>query len=136
MAAGRADGQAVTATATQRVRDDVLAQLRMRQPQVFLLSASRANLHYEVRYVSDAVHPLGDVLAWLQAVCRRRRARAPGGRRGAVAGIIYCLKVRAPARSPGGADGRSGKRARTSRRSCARTGSARGKSRAPPPPPR
>jgi ATP-dependent DNA helicase RecQ len=40
---------ALTATATERVREDILTQLRLRQPYVHTASFNRANLTYEVR---------------------------------------------------------------------------------------
>ncbi len=40
---------ALTATATERVREDILTQLRLRQPYVHIASFNRANLTYEVR---------------------------------------------------------------------------------------
>ncbi|BCL81098.1 ATP-dependent DNA helicase RecQ [Ktedonobacteria bacterium brp13] len=39
----------LTATATERVRQDILEQLRLRQPYVHVASFNRDNLHYEVR---------------------------------------------------------------------------------------
>jgi ATP-dependent DNA helicase RecQ len=40
---------ALTATATERVREDIMTQLRLRQPYVHIASFNRANLTYEVR---------------------------------------------------------------------------------------
>ncbi|GAC1350543.1 MAG: DNA helicase RecQ [Ktedonobacteraceae bacterium] len=40
---------ALTATATERVRDDILEQLRLRDPHVHIASFDRPNLYYEVR---------------------------------------------------------------------------------------
>ena len=40
---------ALTATATERVRADILAQLGLKQPQQFIASFDRPNLRYEVR---------------------------------------------------------------------------------------
>lgn len=40
---------ALTATATERVRDDILAQLRLRDPHIHIASFNRPNLSYEVR---------------------------------------------------------------------------------------
>jgi ATP-dependent DNA helicase RecQ len=46
---------ALTATATPRVRDDILAQLALRDPAVFLASFNRPNLNYLVEPKQDAV---------------------------------------------------------------------------------
>src|SRR5947209_12318697 len=43
---------ALTATATERVRDDILTQLRLRDPHIHIASFDRPNLYYEV-------HPKG-----------------------------------------------------------------------------
>ena len=40
---------ALTATATERVRDDILTQLKLREPHVYIGSFDRPNLSYEVR---------------------------------------------------------------------------------------
>ena len=40
---------ALTATATPRVRDDIVQQLKLRQPRVHVASFNRPNLYYEVR---------------------------------------------------------------------------------------
>ncbi len=40
---------ALTATATERVRQDILAQLRLRNPHIHIASFDRPNLYYEVR---------------------------------------------------------------------------------------
>ncbi|MDQ2714799.1 MAG: DNA helicase RecQ [Chloroflexota bacterium] len=40
---------ALTATATERVRDDILTQLRLRRPHIHIASFDRPNLSYEVR---------------------------------------------------------------------------------------
>lgn len=40
---------ALTATATERVRDDILTELRLRDPYIHLASFNRPNLYYEVR---------------------------------------------------------------------------------------
>jgi ATP-dependent DNA helicase RecQ len=39
---------ALTATATERVRDDILVELRLREPYVHIASFNRPNLYYEV----------------------------------------------------------------------------------------
>lgn len=46
--------QALTATATERVREDILTQLRLRDPHIHIASFNRPNLTYEVRQKSKA----------------------------------------------------------------------------------
>lgn len=65
---------ALTATATERVRGDILSQLRLREPQVFLASFNRPNLRYRVQAKSQAFH---QVLEYLET--------HPGD-----SGIVYC----------------------------------------------
>src|SRR5207302_1078349 len=40
---------ALTATATHRVRDDILTQLKLKNPYIHIASFNRPNLYYEVR---------------------------------------------------------------------------------------
>lgn len=66
---------AFTATATPRVREDIRAQLRLRDPAVHIASFARPNLHFSVvRRSRDS----------LDALARHCQAN-PG------AGIVYCL---------------------------------------------
>ena len=65
---------AFTATATARVRSDILAQLRLRQPAVHVASFNRPNLFYSVR--PKAKQAYAELLA---------QARTGGS------GIVYCL---------------------------------------------
>ncbi|EMC97489.1 hypothetical protein BAUCODRAFT_68274 [Baudoinia panamericana UAMH 10762] len=90
-----------TATATQRVRDDIvdtlaLDRLRLRS---FTMTTHRPNLHYEVRFKNDEEDHYHDFTNWLKA-CYNRRLNDP--RRNLeltqrrervtnVAGIIYTL---------------------------------------------
>ena len=60
---------ALTATATQRVRDDILAQLDMKSPAIFTGSINRPNLRY-------AVFPNTDKYDLLVEYLRRREAPA------------------------------------------------------------
>lgn len=88
---------AVTATATDRVREDIVTILRLPPPPVlkmFLLSTARTNLHYEVRFKNDEANILDDFLSWLRGVHRRRQERGcpEGERPDAVSGIIYCQR--------------------------------------------
>ncbi|MDB6082324.1 MAG: recQ 3, partial [Gammaproteobacteria bacterium] len=68
---------AFTATATPRVRADIIAQLSLREPAVHLASFNRPNLFYRVRHKTK--HSYDEMLA---------QARAGG------AGIVYCLSRR------------------------------------------
>jgi ATP-dependent DNA helicase RecQ len=68
---------AFTATATPRVRTDIIAQLALRDPAVHLTSFNRPNLFYRVRPKSKGSY--GELLA---------QAREGG------AGIVYCLSRR------------------------------------------
>ncbi len=66
---------AFTATATERVRQDIVRQLALRQPRIHIASFNRPNLHYSVRPKTKATY--SEVL---------QRARTEKG-----AGIVYCL---------------------------------------------
>lgn len=65
---------ALTATATGRVRDDVIQQLRLRDPRVFVASFNRPNLSYRVQAKSQAYE---QTLEFIRA--RKREC-----------GIVYC----------------------------------------------
>ena len=66
---------ALTATATERVRADILAQLGLKQPQQFIASFDRPNLRYEVRPKDRAFDRLVQLL-------RERKGESA---------IIYCF---------------------------------------------
>jgi ATP-dependent DNA helicase RecQ len=68
---------AFTATATPRVRADIVAQLALRHPAVHVTSFNRPNLFYQVRAKNKRTYP--DLLAQI---------------RGGGAGIVYCLSRR------------------------------------------
>lgn len=53
---------ALTATATPRVREDILSQLNLRDPAVYLGDFERSNLHYELRPKQNAVRQIGEYL--------------------------------------------------------------------------
>ena len=65
---------ALTATATERVREDIVKQLELRDPQVFLASFNRPNLKYQVVAKSGAA----------AQVCNFANARPEDS------GIVYC----------------------------------------------
>jgi len=65
---------ALTATATGRVREDIIGQLGLRNPAVFVASFLRPNLRYQV-LAKDG--PVAQVTAFLRA-------------RGRESGIVYC----------------------------------------------
>jgi len=54
---------ALTATATPRVRQDILTQLRLRDPAVYLGDFERKNLSYELRPKKDTLGQIGRYLA-------------------------------------------------------------------------
>ena len=66
---------ALTATATERVRNDIIEQLNLRDPGVFLSSLNRTNLSYQIQPKRRAFNSLLSVL-------RRHRNEAA---------IIYCI---------------------------------------------
>lgn len=53
---------ALTATATHRVRDDIVTQLGLKDPKRFVASFNRANLNYEVRSKRDSFGQLARLL--------------------------------------------------------------------------
>ncbi|MEG4205471.1 DNA helicase RecQ [Microcoleus sp. Pol7_A1] len=65
----------LTATATERVRQDIIQQLTLRNPYIHVASFNRPNLYYEVRLKTK--HSFAEVLQIIQK---------KGG-----SGIIYCL---------------------------------------------
>ncbi|HEX8981832.1 MAG TPA: DNA helicase RecQ [Ktedonobacterales bacterium] len=70
---------ALTATATDRVREDILTQLRLRNPLVHVASFNRPNLLYDVRQKSkQSYREMLDALRTL----RREEPEAPA--------IVYC----------------------------------------------
>ena len=67
---------AYTATATEQVRADIIAQLNLQNPQVLVGNFDRPNLTYRVL-------PQSDVIAQIREVLDRRKNEA---------GIVYCLR--------------------------------------------
>ena len=70
---------ALTATATERVLDDIEKHLGLRDPRIFNLGVFRANLHYEVR------HTAKDTAKQQHLVTMLRGAEGSG--------IVYCSTV-------------------------------------------
>ncbi len=66
---------AFTATATERVRQDIVKQLALREPRIHVASFNRPNLYYAVRPKTRATYT----------------ELAEQARRGGGAGIVYCL---------------------------------------------
>jgi superfamily II DNA helicase RecQ len=87
----------LTATATPRVRDDIISTLGLQKEdlKIFSMTTSRRNLHYEVRFTSDNRNRFDDFYDWLSRVYDRRRQRieldGTGERVSGVSGIIYTL---------------------------------------------
>jgi RecQ family ATP-dependent DNA helicase len=90
-----------TATATQRVRDDIIKTLGLnsRTLKTFTMTTGRPNLHYEVRFKSDEEDHYDDFLSWIRAAYRRRAQNSERAAELAVRkerptnvpGIIYTL---------------------------------------------
>lgn len=93
---------ALTATATPRVRSDIIRMLGLDYTRLKLFNtpSARPNIHYEVRYfvgdAMDAISPaelqVEDLLAWLTAIRKRRESRL-GAEAAAqlppISGIVY-----------------------------------------------
>ena len=91
----------LTATATARVRQDVIATLGLSESslKVFTMTTSRKNLHYEIRFKCDEEDHYDDFVRWLKGV-HKRRAEEPvlraelqsmNERLDNVPGIIYTI---------------------------------------------
>jgi RecQ family ATP-dependent DNA helicase len=90
----------LTATATQRVQDDIIEVLGLNRVNLkhFGMSTSRPNLHYEIRFKSSNLDHYDDFLGWIRTVHARRREstraaelQEQGKRSDNVSGIIYTL---------------------------------------------
>ncbi|RQM05485.1 hypothetical protein DH86_00001506 [Scytalidium sp. 3C] len=91
----------LTATATPRVREDVITTMGLRESsmKVFTMSTSRKNLHFEVRFKNDEEDHYDSFLNWLKGVYARRRndpsrrveLQQKNERIENVSGIIYAL---------------------------------------------
>jgi RecQ family ATP-dependent DNA helicase len=87
-----------TATATQRVQDDIISTLGLNPANLkhFSQTVCRENLHYEVRFKSNNEDHYDDFLAWIRSVHARRQdavraseLKEAGKRHDNVSGIIY-----------------------------------------------
>ncbi|KAL9652273.1 hypothetical protein ABK040_011933 [Willaertia magna] len=68
---------ALTATATDKVRTDVIEQLDLKNPSLFISSFNRPNIFYEIRYKDLIDDPLKDLINFLKTKEKD-------------CGIIYC----------------------------------------------
>lgn len=72
---------ACTATATQVTQDDILKNLDLKSPKIFISSFNRENIHYEVRY-KDAINDVTkDIIGTINAYKGKDKC-----------GIVYCHK--------------------------------------------
>jgi RecQ family ATP-dependent DNA helicase len=91
----------LTATATPRVRNDIISTLALdtAKLKLYRMTTSRPNLHYEVRFKSDEEDHYDNFLAWIKAAHARRAANPARAsqlaslnqRTDNVPGIIYTL---------------------------------------------
>ena len=72
---------ALTATATERVREDILQQLKLRSPSISVSSFDRPNLTYRIL-------PQDNVLAQCKEIIDRHRTSSGQS----AGGIIYCMR--------------------------------------------
>ena len=70
--------QALTATATKRVQQDIIQQLKLRSPEIHIASFNRTNIHYEVQQKDRNVY---------HRLLRSLLAESGSG-------IVYCLSRR------------------------------------------
>ncbi|KAI8906271.1 ATP-dependent DNA helicase recQ [Gorgonomyces haynaldii] len=84
---------ALTATATERVRQDIVRDLKFKDYKTFSTGFERPNLHYEVRFKpKDTNDPFPDILQFLETIYsnREKRLKVNSERPKGVCGIIYC----------------------------------------------
>ncbi|KAK2858544.1 hypothetical protein FQN49_004627 [Arthroderma sp. PD_2] len=87
---------ALTATATTRVRNDIITLLGLDPANLkkFSTSSSRPNIHYEVKYIPECAYDLtipedgqiDHMVSWLQAIHNRRLSRLSSPKDGAQSG--------------------------------------------------
>ncbi len=69
---------ALTATATPKVQSDIVKNLGLKKPKIFISSFNRPNLYYEVRPKKNKDHAIREIVKFIQ-------------HKGAQSGIIYTL---------------------------------------------
>jgi ATP-dependent DNA helicase RecQ len=79
-AVGRPPVLALTATATERVIDDIVSHLGLREPRTFNLGIYRDNLHYEVRHTAKEIAKQQHLVRILRELDGT--------------GIVYCASVK------------------------------------------
>lgn len=67
---------ALTATATKRVREDIITQLNLHKPYIHIASFFRSNLYYEVRQKTNTKNTFAEILQIIRTI--------------GSSGIIYC----------------------------------------------
>ena len=88
----------LTATATRRVREDIISTLGLNVHgiKLFTMTTCRPNLHYEVRFKNDETDYYDDFLRWLKSSVERRAVRFKESDRAreestSLSGIIYTI---------------------------------------------
>lgn len=76
---------ALTATATEKVREDIIRNLKMRDPTILIDTFNRPNIYYEVR----PKPPLKQQIAEIVSFIKGQRGRS---------GLIYCMQRRTTVR--------------------------------------
>ena len=79
-AVGRPPVLALTATATERVIDDIITHLGLRDPRTFNLGIFRDNLHYEVRHTAKEIAKQQHLVRLLREI--------------EGTGIVYCASIK------------------------------------------
>lgn len=70
---------ALTATATPKVRDDIIKILQMKEPTIYASSFNRPNLYYEIRPKGKKDEVMSQIIRFIKT------------KEGGKSGIIYCL---------------------------------------------
>jgi len=95
---------ALTATATEKVRNDVIENLGLGPPPrtaLFMSSYNRPNLHYELRFKNRQSDPYDEIKSFIREVYERRKKRLQVAQKEdldtpfqstSVSGIIFCQR--------------------------------------------